>query len=121
MQTEHTVNSKISGSSSTPGSYPTFSGAATERAAAAAKSGSARTATPSTRASVADDAVSVTGDAELLRALDEQIAATPAVNAARVAEVRSALANGEYQVDAQRIASKLLATEGGIEALLFRN
>jgi negative regulator of flagellin synthesis FlgM len=67
------------------------------------------------------DAVSLTGDAEMLRALDAKIASTPTVDRALVERVRTALANGEYQVDGERIAEKLLAAESSLGALLFRN
>lgn len=113
------MNDKISGPSSRTGTYTPWQGPAGPERAGAGTGGRAtgRSAPPR----VADDAVSVTDDAELLRALDAQIAATPAVNAARVEEVRDALANGEYRIDPERIAEKLLATEGGVEALLLRN
>lgn len=110
------MTDKITGPSGSggSGSYPTISGP--DRASrGAAPSTSARPA-PAT-----DETVSLTEDAALLRALDEQIATTPAVNKARVEEVRTALANGEYRVDAERIAQKLLDAEGGISSLLYRN
>ncbi|MEO0971724.1 MAG: flagellar biosynthesis anti-sigma factor FlgM [Pseudomonadota bacterium] len=116
------MNDKISG----PGSsrFPTYTGGtgATNRGAARAPANSGANTPGQARAqSSTDDAVSLTGDAELLQALDAQIAATPSVNAARVAEVRTALSNGEYRVNPERIASKLLEVEGGAAALLFRN
>ncbi|MEO0975302.1 MAG: flagellar biosynthesis anti-sigma factor FlgM, partial [Pseudomonadota bacterium] len=65
--------------------------------------------------------VSLTEDAALLQALDAQIAATPTVDAGRVEEIRTALASGEYRLDPERVAERLLAAEGGIRSLLFRN
>ncbi len=109
------MTDKISGpSTSGSGGYPGISGP--ERAPRVTGPSA-----PSRPPSATDDAVSLTEDAALLRALDEQIAATPAVNAARVEEVRTALANGEYRVDPERIAEKLLAAEGGVASLLYRN
>lgn len=112
------MTDKITGPSSSgaSGSYPGIIGP--DRSAPSTSSGSGTT-TRSAPAST--ETVSLTEDAALLQALDEQIAATPAVNAARVEEVRTALANGEYRIDAERVAEKLLAAEGGIASLLFRN
>lgn len=78
-------------------------------------------ATPPAAPAPGGDAVSFTGDAELLRAVDARIADTPSVDPALVERVRTALANGEYQANSQRIAEKLLSAESNLSALLFRN
>jgi negative regulator of flagellin synthesis FlgM len=110
---ETIVTDKISGAG---GRYPTAGpqgriGNGSTKAAPAAP-----TAPPA-----AADAVSVTGDAALLQAVDARIASTPEVNSALVENIRSALANGEYQIDGERIAEKLLSAESSLAALLFRN
>ncbi|MEO0422877.1 MAG: flagellar biosynthesis anti-sigma factor FlgM [Pseudomonadota bacterium] len=113
------MTDKITGPSSggASGSYPGIIGP--DRSPPSTNATAGTTATRSTPANT--ETVSLTEDAALLQALDEQIAATPAVNAARVEEVRTALANGEYRIDPERVAEKLLAAEGGIASLLFRN
>ena len=57
------------------------------------------------------DSVRLTDDAVMLAELREHLAAAPAVDGKRVAETRLALAEGRYQIDAQRIADKLLHLE----------
>ncbi|MEM9387090.1 MAG: flagellar biosynthesis anti-sigma factor FlgM [Pseudomonadota bacterium] len=112
------MTDKITGPSSSgaSGSYPGIIGP--DRSARSTNTGTGATSR-STLATT--ETVSLTEDAALLQALDEQIAASPAVNAARVEQVRTALANGEYRIDAERVAEKLLAAEGGIASLLYRN
>ncbi len=62
-----------------------------------------------TRSSSAADSVSLTDTAARLQKLEGTIAALPVVDAQRVEAIRSAIANGEYQIDAQSIAEKMLA------------
>ncbi len=63
------------------------------------------------------DTVTVTVQAERLQQLEQTLADTPAINEQRVADIRQALANGQYQVDAERIAEKLI----DLEQNLFQN
>ena len=58
------------------------------------------------------DSVSLTDTAARLRKLEGALADLPEVDNERVASVRQAIANGSYQVDAKRIADKLLNFEG---------
>jgi negative regulator of flagellin synthesis FlgM len=55
--------------------------------------------------------VRITEKAKQLAALEQAIKAMPAVDEARVAEVRRAIEEGRYEVNAERIADKLLRTE----------
>lgn len=55
--------------------------------------------------------VHITGTARNLVALEQQIRDLPAVNETRVATVSQRIADGSYQIDPQRIASKLLGLE----------
>ena len=59
----------------------------------------------------AGTAVSITEQAKQLAALEQAVQSLPAVNEARVAEIRTAIQEGRYQVDPERIAEKLLCIE----------
>jgi negative regulator of flagellin synthesis FlgM len=60
------------------------------------------------------DKLSLTNQAAQLQALEEEIAALPAVDTQRVQEVQRSLATGSFQVDAARVADKLLSFEAGL-------
>lgn len=58
------------------------------------------------------DRVSLTGDAEGLKAMGRQLGAAPAgIDMARVNALRAAIADGTYSVDAQTVATRMLALE----------
>lgn len=57
------------------------------------------------------DRLSLTGQARQLKELETQIAAQSAVDSQRVAEIRSAIENGTFTVNAERIADKMLSLE----------
>lgn len=59
------------------------------------------------------DRVSVTSEASRLQKIEEQLSAVPAVDSAKVAEIKAAIANGSFTIDPQAIAAKLIAFEGG--------
>ena len=59
----------------------------------------------------AGDRVTLTNTASRLKDIEQQLNNSPAVDNARVAEVQSAISNGEYNVDSDRIADKMLAFE----------
>lgn len=59
----------------------------------------------------AGDRLQLTDDAVLLQQLERAVAETPAVDSRRVAELRRALADGSYRIDAQSIATKLARFE----------
>jgi negative regulator of flagellin synthesis FlgM len=61
-------------------------------------------------------AVNITGQAKQLAALEQALQSLPAVNEARVAEIRTAIQEGRYQVDPERIADKLLRMERELSA-----
>lgn len=71
-------------------------------AAAGAAAGSGR---------MSDDSVALTGTASLLRNAASKLHGVPVVNGQRVEQLRNAIANGSYQVDAQRVADKLIGME----------
>ena len=62
----------------------------------------------------AADTVTLTNSARSLQKLEEAVAKTPVVNPEKVAAVKSALNAGTYQVDAGRVAGKLLKFERGL-------
>ena len=55
--------------------------------------------------------LSLTSSAQLLKELSEAVAASPEVDKGRIEAIRQAIADGSYDVDAQRIADKLLRLE----------
>lgn len=55
--------------------------------------------------------VQVSDSARQLAALEQAIKAMPAVNEAKVAEIRKAIEEGRYKVSPERIAEKLLQIE----------
>lgn len=54
------------------------------------------------------DTVELTSKAKLLERLEKSLASIPDVDASRVAEVRKQIENGEYQIDADKIAESML-------------
>jgi len=59
----------------------------------------------------AGDRVTLTNTASRLKDIEQQLNSSSSVDSARVAEVQSAISNGDYNVDADRIADKMLAFE----------
>ena len=68
-----------------------------------AVSDKAQTAAPST-----GDTVNLTNSAKLLERLDKSLASLPAVDAGRVAEIKTAIENGDYHIDADAIAEAMI-------------
>ena len=68
-----------------------------------AASDKAPTAAPS-----AGDTVNLTNSAKLLERLDKSLASLPAVDAGRVAEIKTAIENGDYHIDADAIAEAMI-------------
>jgi negative regulator of flagellin synthesis FlgM len=75
-------------------------GAAPAAAAAAAQTG---------------DQLTLTNSARSLQKIEEAVAKAPVVDVAKVAAVKQAVQNGTYQVDAGRVADKLLQFENGLK------
>ncbi len=67
-------------------------------------------ATPST-----GDTLTLTDSARSLQKIEGAVAKTPVVNSSKVASVKQAVQSGTYQVDAGRVADKLLQFESGLK------
>jgi len=59
----------------------------------------------------AGDRVTLTNTASRLKNIEQQLNSSSSIDNARVAEVQSAISNGDYNVDADRVADKMLAFE----------
>ncbi len=54
------------------------------------------------------DTVNLTSSAKLLARLDKTLETLPAVNAERVAEIRTAIESGNYEIDSDAIADAMV-------------
>lgn len=77
------------------------------------REGSAATADA---AAASGTAVQITDQARQLASLEHSVKSLPVVDESRVAAIRLALDEGRYQVNAERIADKLLRTEQELSA-----
>lgn len=59
----------------------------------------------------AGDKVELTNDAKLLERLDKALANAPDVDETRVAEIKAAIASGNYEIDPDAIADAMLRFE----------
>lgn len=60
------------------------------------------------------DSVSLTDQAQQLNQVQQQLVKQPSVNQDRVANVRKAIEEGQYKVDPERLAKKLLEFEDSL-------
>lgn len=70
--------------------------------------GTSETSQVATTAPVRQDTVELSDTARALKAADEQIANTPDIDSEKVARLKAAIEDGSYQVDAERVAGKML-------------
>jgi negative regulator of flagellin synthesis FlgM len=66
---------------------------------------------PSSGNTGGSDKVSLTGDASRLRELERGLESQPVVDSQRVDAVRSAVENGTFEVNPDRIAEKMMSLE----------
>lgn len=105
------MTNKISGISiAEPLAKPTGSGS---NAVVADKSQGEASAAASTAQTA--DHVTLTNSARSLQKIEEAVAKTPVVNAAKVAAVKQAINSGTYKIDPAQIAGKLLKYERGLK------
>ena len=78
--------------------------------ARSAYASAATNAPASASSSRGDDTVQITGDAMQLQSLEKSIGGEPAFDSKRVEALRSAIAEGRYQADPERIAGKMLGS-----------
>lgn len=67
------------------------------------------------KSSSSADQVSLTQTAEKLKSLEKQLSQEAPVNEQKIARVRSALNNGEYQLDPENIARKMIDFESYLD------
>jgi negative regulator of flagellin synthesis FlgM len=84
---------------------------AATRARGVARGGEAATGRPAAAAGAGDDSLRLTDTATLLRQAEARLKAQPDVDAARVEAIRQRIEAGQYQVDAERLAARLLRFE----------
>lgn len=65
----------------------------------------------STGSAGASDTVEVTSSARLLESLEKSIKDLPAINEARVAEVKAAIESGNYEIDSEALADAIVRFE----------
>jgi negative regulator of flagellin synthesis FlgM len=108
---EIAVTDKISGISiAEPVAKPTGSGSNAVVADKSQGEGSAAASTAQTA-----DHVTLTDSARSMQKIEEAVAKTPVVNAAKVAAVKQAINSGTYKIDPAQIAGKLLKYERGLK------
>jgi negative regulator of flagellin synthesis FlgM len=61
------------------------------------------------------DTVTLTDSARSLQKIEEAVAKAPVVNTSKVAAVKQAINSGTYQIDAGRVADKMLQFERGLK------
>lgn len=60
------------------------------------------------------DTVKISTGAADLQAMEARLAELPDVDSGRVEAIRSQIANGEYQIDSQKLADRILAFESDL-------
>lgn len=58
-----------------------------------------------------NDTVNLTSSAKLIERLEKNLASLPEIDSARVAEIKTAIENGEYQIDADAISAAMIRFE----------
>lgn len=88
-----------------------FSVGGSTRGAAVSRTDGTASATKGSARQGSSDTLTLTDSGRTLARLAEAVAATPDTDGLRVDSLKAAIAGGTYQVDANRVASRLLAAE----------
>ncbi|MCK9797577.1 flagellar biosynthesis anti-sigma factor FlgM [Pseudomonas chlororaphis] len=100
--------SRLNSSPSLTGSTRTSASKETDETG---KSASLTTSAEPASASKSGESVHLSNEAQQLQKITDKLRDQPAVDKARVAELKQAIADGSYKVDSNRVASKLLNFE----------
>jgi negative regulator of flagellin synthesis FlgM len=84
---------------------------AATRARGVSRPGETATGRPAGGPAGGDDSLRLTDTATLLRQAEARLKAQPDIDAARVEAIRKRIDAGQYQVDAERLAARLLRFE----------
>jgi negative regulator of flagellin synthesis FlgM len=106
------VSSKISGVDSTP-----IAAIGAGRAAQSPKDAVGGGKSSNTSSNESSQDVQITGSARQLAGLEQQVRDLPAVNETRVSQIRTAIEQGTYTVNPQRIADQLMSVEHDLSKL----
>ncbi|AXY01655.1 flagellar biosynthesis anti-sigma factor FlgM [Vibrio alfacsensis] len=77
---------------------------------------SASSATESKRAPAQQDAVSLSQQGKAVSKLQQDMAASPAYDTAKVAAIKEAIANGSYKVDPEKLADNIIKFENELHS-----
>lgn len=100
---------RLNGSASTAGNGRTSGTQAP--AADQSKAGATAQQAPAQKTDAEENPVRLSPEAQQLKAASDKMREMPAVDSERVARLKQAVADGSYQVDSARVASKLLEFE----------
>ncbi|KMV29680.1 flagellar biosynthesis anti-sigma factor FlgM [Photobacterium swingsii] len=85
------------------------------------KAGSTSSDAPTTAAAssprVNNDAVSLSAQGKAVGQIHQQLAAEPSFDSAKVAEIKQAIADGSYKVDADKLASNMTKFEDELRGI----
>ncbi|ELA8065739.1 flagellar biosynthesis anti-sigma factor FlgM [Vibrio parahaemolyticus] len=87
----------------------------TSRAPARNDSSATSSATESKKAPAQQDAVSLSQQSKAVSKLQKDMAASPAYDSAKVAEIKEAIANGSYRVDPEKLADNMIKFENELQ------
>jgi len=81
---------------------------AREKVSTQRNNGGATSVTNAPAKSIPKDTVELSDTVKVMQAADAKIANTPDINSERVASLKAAIDSGNYKVDAERVAGKMI-------------